>query len=58
MAADIQPYIQEAVLIALCSPLNPTGTVFKKEELEKICDMVLEENRRRGEYGEEIICNV
>ncbi len=45
LAADIQPYIEEAVLIALCSPLNPTGTVFKKEELEKICDMVLEENR-------------
>ena len=35
-------------LIALCSPLNPTGTVFKKEELEKICDMVLEENMRRS----------
>ena len=48
-AEDIKPHIQDAVLIALCSPLNPTGTVFKKEELEKICDMVLEENNRRGE---------
>ncbi len=48
-AEDIKPYIQDAVLLALCSPLNPTGTVFKKEELEKICDMVLEENMRRGE---------
>jgi aspartate aminotransferase len=47
-AEDIKPHIQDAVLLALCSPLNPTGTVFKKEELEKICDMVLEENRRRG----------
>ncbi len=47
-AEDIKPHIQDAVLIALCSPLNPTGTVFKKEELEKICDMVLEENNRRG----------
>ena len=46
-AEDIRPHIQEAVLIALCSPLNPTGTVFKKEELEKICDMVLAENERR-----------
>ncbi len=44
---DIKPHIEDAVLIALCSPLNPTGTVFKKEELEKICDMVLEENNRR-----------
>ncbi len=48
-AEDIQPHIQDAALIALCSPLNPTGTVFKKEELEKICDMVLQENMRRGE---------
>lgn len=48
-AEDIQPHVHDAVLIALCSPLNPTGTVFKKEELEKICDMVLEENNRRGE---------
>ena len=48
-AEDIQPHIQDAVLIALCSPLNPTGTVFKKEELEKICDMVLEENMRRSD---------
>ncbi len=48
LAEDIKPHIQDAVLIALCSPLNPTGTVFKKEELEKICGMVLEENNRRG----------
>ncbi len=47
-AEDIKPHIEDAVLLALCSPLNPTGTVFKKEELEKICDMVLEENLRRG----------
>ncbi|HEY5370886.1 MAG TPA: aminotransferase class I/II-fold pyridoxal phosphate-dependent enzyme [Hanamia sp.] len=49
LANDIKPHIHDAVLIALCSPLNPTGTVFKKEELEKICDMVLEENNRRGD---------
>jgi len=48
-AEDIKPHIHDAVFIALCSPLNPTGTVFKKEELEKICDMVLEENTRRGD---------
>ncbi len=49
LAEDIKPHIKDGVLIALCSPLNPTGTVFKKEELEKICDMVLEENERRSE---------
>ena len=47
-AADIKPHIKDAVLIALCSPLNPTGTIFKKEELEAICDLVLEENKHRA----------
>jgi aspartate aminotransferase len=46
-AEDIKPHINDAVLIALCSPLNPTGTIFEKEDLEAICDLVLEENMRR-----------
>lgn len=50
-ADQIRPHIKGATLIALCSPLNPTGTVFKKEELEAICDLVLEENATR-EAGE------
>ena len=48
VAADIKPFIKEATLLALCSPQNPTGTVFSKEGLEEICDMILEENARRG----------
>ena len=48
-ANDIRPFVQEATLISLCSPQNPTGTTFRKEELEAICDMVIEENRRRGD---------
>jgi aspartate aminotransferase len=48
-ANDIRPYIQSATLISLCSPQNPTGTTFKKEELEAICDLVIEENKRRGD---------
>lgn len=47
--ADIKPHIKGATLLALCSPLNPTGTVFTKEELTAICDLVLEENKSRGE---------
>ena len=47
-AADIKPYISEANLIALCSPLNPTGTVFTEQGLAEICDLVLEENKKRG----------
>jgi len=47
-ADDIKPHIGEASLISLCSPQNPTGTTFKKEDLEAICDLVLEENKRRS----------
>lgn len=47
-AADIKPFVKEATLISLCSPQNPTGTTFRKEELEAICDMVIEENARRS----------
>mgnify|MGYP003341082007 FL=1 len=39
--------LEEATLITLCSPLNPTGTVFKKEDLMEICELVLKENKRR-----------
>lgn len=48
-AEDIRPHIQDAALIALCSPQNPTGTTFRKEDLQAICDLVLEENERRGD---------
>lgn len=47
-AADILPHVKEATLISLCSPQNPTGTTFRREDLEAICDMVIEENKRRG----------
>ncbi len=46
-AEELAPHLSEAVLLALCSPLNPTGTTFRKEELTKICDLVLAENKRR-----------
>jgi len=46
-AAEIAPHIKTANMLALCSPLNPTGTVFKKSDLEEICDLVLAENAKR-----------
>jgi aspartate aminotransferase len=49
LAADIEPHLNSATLICLCSPQNPTGTTLRKDELEKICDLVVQENRRRGE---------
>lgn len=48
-AASIRPHIKGATMLALCSPQNPTGTTFRKEELEAICDLVIEENNTRGE---------
>lgn len=47
-AASIRPHLKNASLLSLCSPQNPTGTTFRKEELAAICDLVLEENNRRG----------
>lgn len=46
---DIRPHIQGASLLSLCSPQNPTGTTFSKEDLAGICDMVLQENASRKE---------
>ncbi len=48
-AEDLKPHLEGAVLLALCSPLNPTGTMFTKEQLTEICELILEENSRRGE---------
>ncbi|QJX48453.1 aminotransferase class I/II-fold pyridoxal phosphate-dependent enzyme [Hymenobacter taeanensis] len=46
-AEELAPHLEGATLLALCSPLNPTGTVFTREGLEAICDLVLAENKRR-----------
>ncbi|MFI5196536.1 MAG: pyridoxal phosphate-dependent aminotransferase [Chitinophagales bacterium] len=45
--ADIEPHIKGATMLCLCTPQNPSGTTINKESLEKICDLVLEENSRR-----------
>ena len=44
---EIAPHLSDAVLLALCSPLNPTGTTFKKEQLLAICELVIAENNKR-----------
>lgn len=46
-ANEIKSVVQDAVLLALCSPLNPTGTMFRKQQLAEICELVLAENERR-----------
>jgi aspartate aminotransferase len=46
-ADELRPHLAGATLLALCSPLNPTGTMFGKQALTEICDLVLEENKKR-----------
>ena len=47
-AAMLAGPVRRARLLVLNSPLNPTGTLFDAETLGGICDLVLEENRRRA----------
>ncbi len=47
-AGEIRPHLKGASLLALCSPLNPTGTMFSKKDLEEICDLVIAENKTRA----------
>lgn len=46
-ADDLRGKLKGAVLLCLCSPLNPTGTMFSKEQLSEICQLILEENASR-----------
>lgn len=45
----LEGVVREARLLVLNSPLNPTGTAFAQKTLEEICDLILEENKRRGD---------
>ncbi|MEB0263755.1 aminotransferase class I/II-fold pyridoxal phosphate-dependent enzyme, partial [Mucilaginibacter sp. 10I4] len=47
-ADEIAPHLKGATMLALCSPLNPTGTMFGKKDLEQICDLVIAENKSRS----------
>ncbi|MFM2145479.1 MAG: hypothetical protein RL732_315 [Bacteroidota bacterium] len=46
----IRPHLKGATLLSLCSPQNPTGTVFSRENLAELCQLVLKENERRGSH--------
>jgi aspartate aminotransferase len=46
---DIEREISDARLICLCSPQNPTGKVMSPDLLKKICQLVVDENKRRGD---------
>jgi len=46
--AALEDAVRGARLLVLNSPLNPSGTAFTAQQLGEICDLVLEENARRG----------
>ena len=48
---ELRPFLGAARLLVINSPLNPTGTVIDPEVLRKICELVVEENRRREKAG-------
>ena len=52
-AAMLRPVVRNARLLALCSPVNPTGTVFDANTLREICQLVVEENERRAAAGKD-----
>lgn len=50
-AEALAPFLREARVLCLNSPLNPCGTTIKKELLADICDAIVDENKRRAAVG-------
>jgi aspartate aminotransferase len=50
-ATQLRPHLGEARMLCINSPLNPTGTVIDRDELRRIAELVVEENRRRCRAG-------
>lgn len=49
--SQLAPHLEEATLLCLCSPANPTGTILPPEALREIMEAVVDENTRRSEAG-------
>jgi aspartate aminotransferase len=49
---SIAPFLKEARLLSLCTPLNPAGTVLAPDVLKRICESVVAENMRRRRAGD------
>jgi aspartate aminotransferase len=46
--ASLERAVRGARMLCLCSPQNPAGTALTADELRGICELVVEENARRG----------
>lgn len=51
-ADDLVPHIREARIVLINSPQNPSGTAISRAAMERICEAILQENRRREQTGE------
>jgi aspartate aminotransferase len=51
-AEQLRPHVRDARMICICTPLNPTGTVMARDEVEAIAHLVVDENARRAAAGE------
>jgi len=47
----LRPHLPYARMVLINSPLNPTGTAIDAEVLQRICEMIVGENRRRERAG-------
>lgn len=54
-AEALAPHLRTARMLVLCSPLNPCGTMFRREQLAAINEVVLGENARREKSGERLL---
>ena len=50
-AEDLKPFLPEARVLILNSPLNPSGTAYTEAELERVVAAILDENGRRAAAG-------
>jgi len=48
----LRPHIHDARMVCINTPLNPTGTVMARSEVEAIARLVVDENARRAARGE------
>lgn len=51
-AAQLAPHLSEARMVALCTPLNPAGTVLAPGEVKAIAELIVAENKRREPLGQ------
>lgn len=49
---EVEPYLKTARVLAINSPLNPSGTMITRELLASLCEAILTENHRREAAGE------